>query len=981
MDEIFRFLMLRPPQTGNALEVRPSKAFGTKLSRAQTNVPSRTRSALKALAVEWLASAQRIDSVDALAFGKPLAALVDRALQWQKPDFDDLHRAIESIFGSPLETIAQSGEFHADHDRIADHLVSAKLVSHDEGVAASQLERLYVLGDMLLRAAAKDEDLTAPGGVRRALTRPTTISFGGRAEAETPPKGSDPPKRDSRIDDLRRRAEVIDKLMGRLSTVNADQLTRPNPSKEDADDGHDPFARLRSQLVDKLDLETLARLPLGAAGQVRHDVDALTPASRDTIAPRGAQSSLILNRTAAAQVNQSERKVLREAGVDLASAPLPAALNTLGMALRETHAQLATLDAPEDLQYAMVGTNLVPLSGTMTAYGGTMSALSVPTTHSDLKPVGVGDLLVVRQQLKRYEGGELAHVENILKGEFKTRLHERSRETEQTTTIEVETQKDEERDTQTTERFELQREASQVLKEDMSLKAGLSVSGSYGPTVEFKAYADMSMDRAKEESSKTASSYSKEVTSRASTKVSERQRSEQILRTLEVFKEKNEHGFDNKAGTGHVVGVYQWIDKVYEAQVFNYGKRMLFDLMVPEPGAFWIYANATQPAPGATLTRPSAFTLTPDQISESNYATYVQRYQVAGVKPPPEPYSTVSKTFDGTISKDDHGSTSKIAELPIPAGYRALTGHAIATASSWEDDWQVAVAVGREYWARAKSGYVNNYFTLDNETDSIPVAVRTFHVATFVVSIEVNCQRTDRALQAWRLETHAAIQQAYLKLERDYQDQLAALETAAANAVQGRNPAENRRIERNEIKKLAISALTAQHYDLFGAIGTSPQGYPQPDLTEAEAEGRYIRFFEQAFEWEQMMYLFYPYFWGRKSKWRSQALLQDVDTQFADFLRAGAARAVLPVRPGFEAAIAHFLDTGEIWEGADPPTLTSPLYVSIVQEIKERDQAKGDEVAQGDPWDVRIPTTLVKLRPADDLPQWQKQSDGTWVPV
>ncbi len=24
---------------------------------------------------------------------------------------------------------------------------------------------------------------------------------------------------------------------------------------------------------------------------------------------------------------------------------------------------------------------------------------------------------------------------------------------------------------------------------------------------------------------------------------------------------------------------------------------------------------------------------------------------------------------------------------------------------------------------------------------------------------------------------------------------------------------------------------------------------------------------EQAFEWEHVMYLFYPYFWGRKSKW------------------------------------------------------------------------------------------------------------------
>ena len=37
------------------------------------------------------------------------------------------------------------------------------------------------------------------------------------------------------------------------------------------------------------------------------------------------------------------------------------------------------------------------------------------------------------------------------------------------------------------------------------------------------------------------------------------------------------------------------------------------------------------------------------------------------------------------------------------------------------------------------------------------------------------------------------------------------------------------------------------------------------------------------------------------------------------------------------------------------------------------------EVAQGDPWDVHLPTTLVKLRPGDKLPVWTKQPDGEWV--
>jgi hypothetical protein len=84
------------------------------------------------------------------------------------------------------------------------------------------------------------------------------------------------------------------------------------------------------------------------------------------------------------------------------------------------------------------------------------------------------------------------------------------------------------------------------------------------------------------------------------------------------------------------------------------------------------------------------------------------------------------------------------------------------------------------------------------------------------------------------------------------------------------------------------------------------------------------------------------------------------------------------VRPGFEAAILHYLETGEIWNGNPPPNLTSPMYVPILTEIEEATGAPGDEVPVGDPWEVQLPTTLVRLRPNDDLPVWAKV-DERWV--
>ena len=67
------------------------------------------------------------------------------------------------------------------------------------------------------------------------------------------------------------------------------------------------------------------------------------------------------------------------------------------------------------------------------------------------------------------------------------------------------------------------------------------------------------------------------------------------------------------------------------------------------------------------------------------------------------------------------------------------------------------------------------------------------------------------------------------------------------------NPAANLIAIKTELKKNCISILTAQHYDLFNSISTNPfYNYPEINLYQAEAEGAYVRFFEQAFEWDQI---------------------------------------------------------------------------------------------------------------------------------
>jgi hypothetical protein len=78
--------------------------------------------------------------------------------------------------------------------------------------------------------------------------------------------------------------------------------------------------------------------------------------------------------------------------------------------------------------------------------------------------------------------------------------------------------------------------------------------------------------------------------------------------------------------------------------------------------------------------------------------------------------------------------------------------------------------------------------------------------------------------------------------------------------------------------------------------------------------------------------------------------------------------------------VIHYLETTKIWNGGAAPDISGSLYVPIVTEIQESTGAPGNEVPVGNPWLVRLPTTLVRLRPHDDLPEWQKV-DETWQPT
>jgi hypothetical protein len=228
-------------------------------------------------------------------------------------------------------------------------------------------------------------------------------------------------------------------------------------------------------------------------------------------------------------------------------------------------------------------------------------------------------------------------------------------------------------------------------------------------------------------------------------------------------------------------------------------------------------------------------------------------------------------------------------------------------------------------------------------------------------------------LQTWQLATYNAIVEAYNQQKAAYEAQLAAHEISQGVVISGNNPDQNRRIEQEELKRGSLTLFTDQHFADFDAtlVNVAPHGYPEFDVTEAMEEARYIQFFEQAFEWDKMSYLFYPYFWGRKEDWAVNNQLSDTDPQFADFLKAGSARVLVPVRRHYEQPIIYYLRSGEIWNGGEMPTINNELYVSIVDEMMAAADADlANAIPMGEPWEIKLPTELVKLQEDATLPDW-----------
>jgi hypothetical protein len=589
------------------------------------------------------------------------------------------------------------------------------------------------------------------------------------------------------------------------------------------------------------------------------------------------------------------------------------ALRSIGLLLTDP----ATLKTVGDVQAVLNQTILIP--------PGIFTAIQKP-----VHPIGIREFHVVKQHIRGYQLGEIAKIENILKGESRdhTTKHTLSNETDTFNQTVTTTETDKEMDD--TDQVDIKNESDSQVKEDTKIDGGVHATYDSGT---FKLQADVtaSYNKSSDNTQKFASDVSQSVTKKAVNNVTTQVTQSQTTKIIETWEEDEDQSFNNTAGKDNVSGIYQWVEKVYLAQTFNLGRHLIFDIMVPEPGASLV-AMATIPPPNLIVPIPPdplladdttgwpvspapagsnpanpPVPLRPDHLKDlATVNRWIAKYQVSGVSQPP----ASSLTFAKAIAVAPNPNVVQSDVIDLDDGYSATSASVTCAWEEAEDDDKqsvVDVQVGNVDFMFAVATNsntrrnINRDYTdygldvaMQNEQGNVPISVKSIYTNTVSVNIEVNCKCTEDLLNKWRLDTYGKIVSAWQTLQSNYNTQAAAmqLQQGTVGPLGAADPDANRLTERLELKRSCIAIMDNQNETVRGvrnygvtiypppAQPPKPQDPQNPALPEpilppgtdlagdsTETLGARVRWFEQAFEWENMAYISYPYFWGRRSQW------------------------------------------------------------------------------------------------------------------
>ncbi len=564
---------------------------------------------------------------------------------------------------------------------------------------------------------------------------------------------------------------------------------------------------------------------------------------------------------------------------------------------------------------------------------------------SAIQPYAVGRLNMVKYQLCRYQAGEIARMENVLKGECKKLLHrQRHQQQEHTSEHTLHQQTDAADVRETTQ--DLFIEARKTLADYIKKTTYQDFKTTYGPpTVATLNGSWQEEITPVHPEMKDTDSFAKAVLNKTLHRINEQVSRKRSFVHLQEEEDVSVSVIDNRQATTHLRAIYRWVNKVYRIHVENCGCRFLLEINIDRPAAAYIASQQT--LNGIDLRAPKTLkeqqVLSYKDITEDNYAALATEYGLTDILLPPE------EEVDAAVLLKP-GETEKYVQ--VPAGYAAREARVSAVFASDTQEKSIAGLVS-SYLFSLKSGDEPVTIHMGQETGLLPVAAAGVVWATagndYIITAKITCELLAGKKDEWKTRVYQQLSLAYEKRQSAYIEELSRM-TKENDAV---NPLLLRQIEQSVLRQ-ACTGLLQQ-------VAVSNEG--QSAFT-ADAS-RYQQFFAEALEWQEMSYLF------SDAPAAFSYALQGRDDSLRPFLQAATARVFIPVHPAFNFQFLYFLGCGALWNGRWPfvplnDTQHNRRTALLLQQVQQTTNAMQPVRS----WELSLPTTMQVIQESNQLPSF-----------
>jgi hypothetical protein len=507
-----------------------------------------------------------------------------------------------------------------------------------------------------------------------------------------------------------------------------------------------------------------------------------------------------------------------------------------------------------------------------------------------------------------------------------------------------------------------------------SLNFGVSASGGYGP-VSITSTLSTTINASERQTRNDSANHAQQVTQRASTRSRKEQKVSFRVETRRGEETESARLIENKGSNAIRIDYYRMMRK-WRVDLIRYGLRMTYDLVVPDPGSSLRKQILELMELDREIEQQFSFDVPITEVTRDTWMGHAARYCAAIEPPPPawkpsdpmaaKPEAPFEEAFiplgEGLEQGRANWTDYRSIRIAIPAGYVFRPEQFVGVWMSYGPTTTFFDVIGDEKNAPATSvpdtgnpgGWSGQYISklehLNGMSNDVTIVFKNRNIHTMLLRVRYRLQLSSEAWDkwqaaAWQRLREAAEQQHYTALQRkrDRRERLA-LELAEQDTLS------LRRAEHEEIMKRALQWLLGPEFDVSPAlieylldlamspVSTDKAEPSKLNLNEVEwlavrKFGEYIKFIHHAVEWENVLYFLYPYFWGSSALGELKRNLKHPDPFRREFIRAGAARVVLPIRPGFELRFASFIATGGIVPPNDNAAVSSP-YVSIAEEMR-----------------------------------------------